>query len=68
MLNPQPTIPESLQQPIAAFLELRPDWDIDRLLESALSLFLLQNVGVHDRAVARVYLDSLFTRPIEPKP
>ena len=41
------------------FAEQRPDWTQERILSSALSLFLLQN-GVNDRAVSQVYLQAMF--------
>jgi len=56
-------MPESLHAAMTAFMESRPDWDQPRVMAAALSLFLLQNKPTNDRAVARVYLDSLFKRP-----
>ncbi|NJK53971.1 MAG: DUF2811 domain-containing protein [Leptolyngbyaceae cyanobacterium SU_3_3] len=47
------------------YIESRPDWDQDRVFSAALSLFLLQNRTTNDRQTARVYLDSLFKRPLE---
>ncbi|MGV0027087.1 DUF2811 domain-containing protein [Phormidesmis priestleyi] len=58
-------IPETLHQSFLSYLEARPDWDQDRVFSAALSLFLLQNRTTHDRQTARVYLDSLFKRPLE---
>lgn len=52
-------IPESLQEALKSYLEAHPDWDQDRVLTAALSLFLLQN-GDGDRRAARVYLETLF--------
>ena len=57
-------MPESLHAAMVTFMESRPDWDQPRVMSAALSLFLLQNRPTNDRAVARVYLDSLFKRPI----
>lgn len=58
-------VPEELQASLKTFLELRPDFDQDRVVAAALSLFLLQNrtgdVG-ESRAAARVYLEALFGR------
>ena len=62
-------IPEALHQSFLKFLDARPDWDQDRVMAAALSLFLLQNRPVSlsdttpirtddDRANARIYLDS----------
>ncbi|MDX2100132.1 MAG: DUF2811 domain-containing protein [Leptolyngbyaceae cyanobacterium bins.59] len=53
-------IPEALHDSLLTYLESHPDWDQDRLLTAALSLFLLQNRN--DRQAARIYLDSLFKR------
>lgn len=64
-------VPEVLHDALKNYLELRPDWDQDRVFTAALSLFLLQNRGsdsapdkVHQRQASRVYLDTLFKRPI----
>lgn len=53
------SLPDPLSQHLEAFAEQRPDWTQERILSSALSLFLLQN-GVSDRAVSEVYLRSMF--------
>ncbi|NJR50881.1 MAG: DUF2811 domain-containing protein [Leptolyngbyaceae cyanobacterium CSU_1_3] len=58
-------IPETLHQSFLNYIESRPDWDQDRVFSAALSLFLLQNRTTNDRQTARVYLDSLFKRPLE---
>lgn len=68
-------IPEALHQTFLTFLDTRPDWDQDRVMSAALSLFLLQNRPVSagsnqsrsetERQTARIYLDSLFKRPVE---
>ncbi|MEM7725345.1 MAG: DUF2811 domain-containing protein [Cyanobacteria bacterium P01_A01_bin.45] len=52
-------IPEALHESLKNYLEKHPDWDKDRVLTAALSLFLLQN-GDGDRHAARVYLETLF--------
>ena len=57
-------IPEELQGALDDYLETHPDWDCDRVLAAALSLFLLQN-GDGDRRASRVYLDTLFRHPAE---
>lgn len=56
-------IPEELYESLRSYLESHPDWDQDRVLAAALSLFLLQN-GDSDRRAARVYLDTLFKQPV----
>lgn len=68
-------IPEALHQSFLTFLDTRPDWDQDRVMSAALSLFLLQNRPMspgapqsrteNERQTARIYLDSLFKRPVE---
>jgi hypothetical protein len=64
-------VPEVLHDALSNYLELRPDWDQDRVFTAALSLFLLQNrgsdvapEGSHQRQASRIYLDTLFKRPI----
>lgn len=52
-------VPETLDESLKNYLETHPDWDQDRVLTAALSLFLLQN-GDSDRRAARVYLETLF--------
>ena len=66
IISAEVEIPELLHAAMMAFLESRPDWDQPRVMSAALSIFLLQNQSSKepsDRAVARVYLDSLFKRP-----
>jgi hypothetical protein len=63
-------IPELLHESLTNYLEMRPDWDQDRVFTAALSLFLLQNRAesapdrLHHRQASRIYLDTLFKRPI----
>jgi hypothetical protein len=52
-------IPETLHESLKIYLDAHPDWDENRVLTAALSLFLLQN-GESDRSCARVYLETLF--------
>lgn len=52
-------IPEALHESLNNYLETHPDWDQNRVLTAALSLFLLQN-GESDRHAARIYLETLF--------
>ncbi len=51
-------LPESLHGALKGYLDRHPDWDQDRAIAAALSLFLMQNN--RDRNAARVYLDTLF--------
>ena len=52
-------IPETVYKAMQQYLDVHPAWDQDRAMQAAMSLFLLQN-GSSDRAVSRVYLDTLF--------
>ena len=52
-------LPEEITQHLQVFLSERPGWTQARILQSALSLFLLQN-GVDDRVVSQLYLQSMF--------
>lgn len=36
-------IPQSLHQLLVDYLEQHPDWDLDRTVSAAISMFLLQN-------------------------
>ena len=52
-------IPEGLHDAVQAYIEARPNWDHDRVIQAALSLFLMQN-GVNQPQVNSLYLESLF--------
>ncbi|MEA5577392.1 DUF2811 domain-containing protein [Anabaena sp. UHCC 0451] len=54
-------VPEALHESLNNYLETHPDWDQNRVLTAALSLFLLQN-GESDRHAARIYLETLFNQ------
>ncbi|MGR3278412.1 DUF2811 domain-containing protein [Acaryochloris sp. 'Moss Beach'] len=56
-------IPEDLHDALMSYLETHPDWDQDRVISAALSLFLMQ-YGQSDRKTARIYLDSLFKKEL----
>ncbi|MEA5619134.1 DUF2811 domain-containing protein [Cronbergia sp. UHCC 0137] len=58
-VNISTEVPETLQESLESYLATHPDWDQNRVLKAALSLFLLQN-GDSDRRAARVYLETLF--------
>ncbi len=54
-------IPESLYNGVQGYLSDHPDWDCDRVMKSAIALFLLQN-GATDsdyRQYSRAYLNGL---------
>jgi hypothetical protein len=64
-------IPEELHESLQSYLNSHPDWDHDRVLSAALSLFLLQNGSSETmdssrsyRRAARVYLDTLFKHTV----
>ncbi|MBD2441352.1 DUF2811 domain-containing protein [Nostoc sp. FACHB-110] len=52
-------IPETLHECLKDYLQQHPEWDENRVLTAAVSLFLLQNAD-GDRRVAQVYLETLF--------
>jgi hypothetical protein len=52
-------LPDPITQHLKTFAAQRPEWTQERILRSALALFLLQN-GVSDRAVSQVYLQAMF--------
>ena len=51
-------VPESLHESLKNYLDSRPDWNQDRAITAALSLFLMQNN--RDGNAARHYLNNLF--------
>lgn len=60
-------IPEELHQSLQDYLETHQNWDQDRVISAALSLFLLQNScsqtpksAENYRACAQIYLETLF--------
>ncbi|MEO1396104.1 MAG: DUF2811 domain-containing protein [Cyanobacteria bacterium J06634_5] len=52
-------LPDEITQHLQSFLLERPGWTQERIIRSALSLFLLQN-GVRDQAVSELYLQAMF--------
>ena len=52
-------LPEGISERLQAFLMQRPGWSQKRVVQNALSLFLLQN-GADDQAVSQLYLESMF--------
>ncbi len=52
-------IPEDLHLSIKDYLDTHEMWSQERMMQAALSLFLLQN-GVNHPHVNSLYLDSLF--------
>jgi hypothetical protein len=58
-------VKEPLHSALQRFLDTHSEWDQDRLLNAAISLFLLQNSQTRETDAARIYLDSIFKRPTE---
>ena len=52
-------IPESLHLAIQDYLDTHELWSQERMMQAAISLFLLQN-GVNQSHINSLYLDSLF--------
>ncbi len=52
-------IPQILLEALQDYLAKHPDWDRNRVLAAAVSLFLLQNAE-GDRRASKVYLETLF--------
>lgn len=54
---------EPLHDQVARFLEEHPNWDCDRVFNTALSLFLLQNHSnlMEARRSARIYIEGMFS-------
>ena len=52
-------LPESLHLSVQEYLETHKYWDQERVMQAALSLFLMQN-GVNNPGVNRTYLETLF--------
>jgi Protein of unknown function (DUF2811) len=57
-------IPETLHASLSGFLDDNQGWDQDRVIAAGVALFLLQNRNPGDRQIGRIYLDSLFQRPV----
>ena len=54
-------MPEDLFEAMREFISSHPQWDQYRLLQAALSGFLLQQ-GVKERTLTRRYIGSMFGR------
>ena len=53
-------VPESLHQATQKFLDARPDWDQERLMQAAMSLFLMQMPDTADRiAASQLYMNAM---------
>jgi len=54
-------IPVSIKEAMTAFIEKHPNWDQYRLVQAALSGYLLQK-GVKSREINRIYFKSMFCK------
>ena len=54
-------IPAPLKAAMTSFIEEHPNWDQYRLVQAALSGFLVQN-GVESRDITRLYLNNMFSK------
>tara|TARA_B100001250_G_scaffold364236_1_gene344115 strand:- start:240 stop:503 length:264 start_codon:yes stop_codon:yes gene_type:complete len=55
----QTEIPKPIQQAMKVYIEKHPKWDQYRLLQAALSGFLIQN-GISSRLITRLYIGNMF--------
>ena len=55
----QTEIPRPIQQAMKVYIEKHPNWDQYRLLQAALSGFLIQN-GISSRLITRLYICNMF--------
>lgn len=53
-------MPESLHKALSSYLERHPDWDQDRVISAALSLFLLQDARNQSAELGKQYLKTMF--------
>ena len=52
---------ENLQKALREFVEEHPNWDQYRILQAAISGFLMQK-GFHNRHLTRLYLGNMFSK------
>ena len=55
----QTKIPKEIQLSMKVYIEKHPNWDQYRLLQAALSGFLIQN-GISSRLITRLYIGNMF--------
>ena len=55
----QTEIPKQIQQAMKVYIDEHPNWDQYRLLQAALSGFLIQN-GISSRLITRLYIGNMF--------
>lgn len=54
-------VPSSLTDAMSIFMDEHPNWDQYRLIQAAISGFLVQK-GVSNREINRIYSQSMFCR------
>ena len=54
-------VPPSIKEAMEAFIDDHPNWDQYRLIQAALSGFLIQN-GVDSRSINRLYFQNMFSK------
>ena len=54
-------VPPSIKEAMEAFIDDHPNWDQYRLIQAALSGFLIQN-GVDSRSINRLYCQNMFSK------
>ena len=54
-------IPEHLNEAMSVFIDKHPNWDQYRLMQAAISGYLLQK-GVDSREINRLYFKSMFCK------
>ena len=55
---------ENLQEAMKEFVEKHPNWDQYRILQAAISGFLMQK-GFHNRDITRLYVGNMFSMDFE---
>ena len=55
---------ENLQQAMKEFVDQHPNWDQYRILQAAISGFLMQK-GFHNRNLTRLYVGNMFSMDFE---
>ena len=54
-------VPPSIKEAMEAFIDDHPNWDQYRLIQAALSGFLIQN-GVDSRSINRLYFQNMSSK------
>ena len=54
-------VPPSIKEAMETFIDDHPNWDQYRLIQAALSGFLIQN-GFESRSINRLYFQNMFSK------